>query len=62
MTVQYTNNFHFPLAPDTTENWGAIINGVLEDLDALLETMGVPLEIVCFDNDIVLEDDEVIWA
>ena len=36
MTVQYTDNFNFPLAPDTTENWGAIINGVFEDLDQLL--------------------------
>jgi len=38
MTVQYTDNFSFPLAPDTTENWGAIINGVLEDLDALIHS------------------------
>jgi len=36
MAVTYTDNFDFPLAPDTTENWGAIINGVLEDLDALI--------------------------
>ena len=38
MAVQYTDNFNFPLAPDTTENWGAIINGVLEDLDALIHS------------------------
>jgi hypothetical protein len=38
MTVQYTDNFNFPLAPDTTENWGAVINGVLEDIDALIHS------------------------
>ena len=57
MTVQYTTNFNFPLAPDATENWGAIWNGILETIDELFG-----LEIVCFDDDIVLEDNEVIWA
>jgi len=37
MTVSYTDEAKFPLNEDGGANWGAIINGVLEAMDAGLE-------------------------
>jgi len=33
MTISYTTNYNFPLMDDGGSNWGAVINGALEDLD-----------------------------
>lgn len=36
MTISATTNFNFPLLDDAAENAGAVINGVLTDIDKLL--------------------------
>ena len=33
MAISYTTNFNFPLVDDGCENWMAVINGILEDMD-----------------------------
>ena len=33
MAISYTDNFSFPLLDSKAKNWGAVINGILEDLD-----------------------------
>lgn len=43
MTISYTTYFNWPLADDAGENWGAIFNGILEDLDLALAEARDPL-------------------
>lgn len=43
MTISYTENFNWPLADDACENWGAIFNGVLEDLDQEMKASQTPI-------------------
>jgi hypothetical protein len=37
MAITYTDNFNFPLPSDTTENWGAIFNGIMAKIDLELK-------------------------
>jgi hypothetical protein len=43
MTISYTTNFNWPLPDDACENWGAIFNGILRDLDLALAEARNPL-------------------
>lgn len=43
MTISYTTNFRFPLHDDAGENWGAIFNGVLEDIDIEIKAAQTPI-------------------
>lgn len=43
MTISYTDNFNWPLPDDVCENWGAIFNGVLEDLDREMKAAQTPI-------------------
>lgn len=52
MTISYTENFNFPLADDACENWGAIFNGVLEDLD--IETKAAQTPIMLTSGELVV--------
>jgi len=36
MDISYTDNFSFPKLDDGAGNWGAVTNGVFEDIDKLL--------------------------
>lgn len=51
MSISYTTNFRFPIADDACENWGAIFNGVLEDID---------IEIKAAQTSIISTREEVI--
>lgn len=43
MTISYTDNFNWPLTDDAGNNWGAIFNGVLEDLDIEMAAAQTPI-------------------
>ena len=51
MTISYTDNFNFPLHQDGGNNWGAIINGALIDIDTELSR-----EIVTYNNTVQVKD------
>ena len=60
MTISYTENFNWPLADDVCENWGAIFNGVLEDLDIELKAAQTPIILTSGELLISLRLGEVI--
>jgi hypothetical protein len=43
MTISYTTNLNFPLLDDTSNNWGAVLNGVITTLDDVVLHSGTPL-------------------
>ena len=43
MAITYTDNFDFPLLSDTTENWGAVFNGIVTRMDRELYKSQHPL-------------------
>jgi hypothetical protein len=51
MAISYTTNFNWPMSGDAGENWGAIWNGVVEDLD---------IEVKAAQNPIVLTTGEIV--
>jgi len=51
MTISYTENFNWPLLDDAGENWGAVFNAVLEDLD---------IEVKAAQSPIILTSGEVV--
>lgn len=52
MAISYTTNFNWPLHDDAGENWGAIFNGVLEDLD--IETKAAQTPIISTREEIII--------
>jgi len=58
MSISYTTNFRFPLLDDGASNWGAVINGVLQDIDKELSK-----ELVFFEGEVVqFENEEVKYG
>lgn len=54
--VAYTENFNFPLLDDGAGNAGAVMNGVLLDIDSLLGRS------IVVNNDVVVcNNDEVVY-
>lgn len=43
MAISYTDNFNFPLVDDACQNWGAIWNGVMQDLDVEMKAAQTPI-------------------
>ena len=61
MTVQYTTNFNFPLLDDGGKSWGAVINGVLTDLDTYLTTLNTTnIDLLTYENEILVHDGDVL--
>ena len=58
MAISYTPHFNFPLHEDGGKNWGAIINGVFEDIDLYLAEIQNPLSI---DDDLLVYDDQLLF-
>ncbi|MCK9520872.1 MAG: hypothetical protein M0R74_17885 [Dehalococcoidia bacterium] len=58
MTIAYTDNFHFPLLDDGAGNSGAVMNGVLEDMDRILYEANNPL---CMDDELLIYEDEPLF-
>ena len=54
MTISYTTNFEFPMLDDGAGNSGAVINGVLETIDCLLNW-------VIYTDQTVFYDDEIVY-
>ena len=61
MAVQYTTNFNFPLLDDGGKSWGAVINGVLTDLDAYLTILNPnAFDILTYDNEVLVYEGDVL--
>lgn len=61
MAVQYTLNFNFPLLDDGGKSWGAVINGVLTDLDDFFTILNPhAFNILTHENEILVHEGDVI--
>lgn len=56
MAISYSENLDIPLLDNGSGNWGAVVNGLIEIIDELLG-----LEIVCDNNYVVIDENDVIW-
>ena len=54
MTISYTTNFEFPMLDDGAGNSGAVINGVLETIDQVLNWC-------VYEDETVYNDDEIVY-
>lgn len=57
MTISYTDNFNFPLLDDGAGNSGAVLNGILEDIDTHLSGVQNPL---CYADELLIYEDEIL--
>ncbi len=56
----FTDNFLFPLLPDGSSNWGAVINAMLEVIDIELKAAQTPISNRTPDILIVRSSGEVL--
>jgi len=61
MAVQYTDNFNFPMSDDGGKSWGAIFNGIIYDLDDLLNALEAKTPIILtHENEILVHEGDVL--
>ena len=61
MAVQYTTNYNFPLLDDGGKSWGAVLNGILTDLDSYLTILNDDSgNILTYDNEVLVFEGDVL--
>ena len=61
MAIQYTTYFLFPLLDDGGKSWGAIINGLMYDLDIYLNGLEAKTPIILtHENEILVHEGDVL--